>query len=339
MSLLATLQSYQAPALLLLTIFGPSLLPRLLRLFRRDPNPRPPSRPPRKPLSSTVKLILALHTAWSIYSLLFPPYNIFSTHSLPILAPNDLVRAKVLGQPRTTGTTSPATTSETLTLTEHLLSRLANLDTRYLYARFGHQPLLECLWCQNINDYLLVSIPSIVLPYAVRAVILGVLGWTVVGGEQAGTRANRWRSTTGWILVTAGTAEVGAKYLWSVRAVEGDCVHLASVIHIIRTTFLLLLPIIYTYLPLPSANPLRSLLPALSNTHSTLRLTSLARAAVSRTPALRRIWSIAGEEGAEQAALAREDGHVRSAARALGLEAPEVRENAGRWIEEGWRGM
>jgi hypothetical protein len=231
MSLLATLQSYQAPALLLLTIFGPSLLPRLLRVIQRDHNPRRPSRPPRKPLSSTVKLILALHTAWSIYSLLFPPYNIFTTHSLPILAPNDLVRAKVLGQPRTTGTTgttSPATTSETLTLTEHLLSRLANLDTRYHYARFGHQPLLECLWCQDINDYLLVSIPGIVLPYAVLAVVVGVLGWTVVGGEQAGTRANRWRSAMGWTLVTAGTAEVGVKYLWSVRAVEGDCVHVSA---------------------------------------------------------------------------------------------------------------
>jgi hypothetical protein len=171
---------------------------------------------------------LALHTAYSIYSLLFPPYNIFTTHSLPILAPNDLLRAKVLGQPRTTGTTSPATTSETLTLTEHLLSRLANLDTRYLYARFGHQPLLECLWCQNIHDYLLVSIPGIVFPYAIEAVVLGMLGWTVAGGEQAGTRANRWRSTMGWILVTAGTAEVGVKYLWSVRAVEGDCVHVGA---------------------------------------------------------------------------------------------------------------
>jgi hypothetical protein len=232
MSLAGFLQVYQAPALLLLAVFGPSILSRTSPLLLQKRHHSKPNRP-RTALSGAVKVLLALHTLYCISSLLIPPYDIFTSHSLPILAPNDLLRATVLRQPRTVSTVHPSRLGEVSSLIDNLLSRLANLETRYLYARFGHQPLKDCLWCQDINDFLLASLPSIVGQYLVEAALIGALGISWIEGSETPARAARWKGPAGWALVVMAAAEVGAKYLWDIRAVEGDCLHVSPSVELI----------------------------------------------------------------------------------------------------------
>ena len=94
--------------------------------------------------------------------------------------------------------------------------------------RFGHRPLLTCVWCTDMNDFLLASLPGIVAPYVGEATVLGILGWEWIGGIAAGRRAERWRGGFGWALVWMAVGEVGVRYLWDVRAVEDDCLHVTS---------------------------------------------------------------------------------------------------------------
>ena len=115
---------------------------------------------------------------------------------------------------------------------------------------------------------------------------------------------------------------------------------LSNTIHTIRTIALLLLPLIYIFIYVPKRSPpLTSLVPALSNAHSTYRLASLARTAIGRDPRLRRSWARVGEAEARAAKVSRDDGGVSDAARELGLVHGEMRGNARRWIDQGWSRM
>jgi len=208
----------------------------------------------------------------------------------------------------------------------------------------------------DTNDFLLDSLPGIIAPYVGEAAVLGVMGWEWVSGVEGGRRKGRWRGSFGWALGWMAVLEIGLRYLWDVRAVDGDCLHvrvwilieictdwrriqLTSTIHPLRTIALLLLPIIYLFLPLPPLQPpLTSLLPALSNAHSILRLTSLSRTAVSRNARLRNAWSHAGEVAARTAKVGREDEAVEGMAREVGVKE-EMRDDARRWIVQGWNGL
>jgi hypothetical protein len=70
---------------------------------------------------------------------------------------------------------------------EQLLLRLTSWDNRLLYVNYGARTLFDCEWCQlplkrtlssrlaSIDDYLLYSLPFIVLEYLVGLVGVGLL--------------------------------------------------------------------------------------------------------------------------------------------------------------------
>jgi len=111
-------------------------------------------------------------------------------------------------------------------------------------------------------------------------------------------------------------------------------------VHTWRYLLFLFLPIIYTFLPLTHPKvPLSSVLPALANAQSTIRLSSLARQAVSRDPRLRRGWVFAGEQESRAGKAGREDPGVNQEALDFGIREEDVRGNAGRWVREGLDGL
>lgn len=227
MGILDTLSSFRAPLTLLLVIFGPSLLPRIFNLIRRRNNPTTPITP-SEPLSTILKAFLALNTIYSLVHLYYPPYDLFTSARLPILAPNAVVRRAVLA-------TSPASPGVTLAdssasnpVIELLLQRLQNADHRINYARFGHGPLTQCVWCTSSDDFLLYSLPDIISTYAYAAVFLGVISSQAVGGEGAGKRAEKWRNTVGLGIGGFCLADLAARYLWDLRPVQGDCLHVSN---------------------------------------------------------------------------------------------------------------
>ncbi|WVQ97753.1 hypothetical protein IAU59_004867 [Kwoniella sp. CBS 9459] len=375
MSLLTTLASFQTPLTILFVIFGPSLLPKAIALLRPPPQPqsqhvRSPALPPAR-CSTTLKLLLAAHTLWLVSHLVKPPYNLFTSNQLPILTSNAQLRSALLrnsGSPASDHTgigDLEAVFPNIHPLLELLLTKLKVLENRYLYARYGHFALQDCVWCQTSLDYLLFSIPSVVTWYLLEAVFIGALGFDALWKDEAVTprlngqtmgmgmgmdkgapseasrRALRWRSLAGWSLFGAAMAELGVKYGWEVRAVEGDCVHLASTTHTLRTVFLLLLPFIYIYLPVPSASPNISpdtLLPTISNTTSVLRLTSLARKGIQRSR-LRENWAMIGKREGEVSEMLKRDEGVKAAVKDAGLDQEALRSGFRAWVADGWRGM
>lgn len=178
-----------------------------------SPRPAVPAREPPRPIPRAAKCLLLVTSLYHLYRLVFPPYDLFIHNNLDILAPNTLLRDAL-------GDYSP--------LQDLLLTRLKVLDNRYLYARLGHGPMLECLWCTHALDYFLFALPCILLPYLCEALVLGVLGWRVVGGPWAERRTERWRGIVAWTLVGAAVAEMGVKWGWEVVAVQGDCAHVRA---------------------------------------------------------------------------------------------------------------
>jgi hypothetical protein len=217
MSLFALIKSYSPFLTLVIAIFGPSLLPRFLSLLSRKSRPRFSSpKSARAPTPIYLKALLALHSLYQIYTLLSPPYDLFTSNHLPILTSNEKLRLTSL-RDTSTSTLHP--------LTELLLQRLQSLDNRYHYARFGHQPLLSCVWCTSKLDFLIAAVPGILGVYLIQAGILGIMGWEWVGGMDAARRSERWRSVFGWSLGVLAVGEGMIRYWWDIRAVEGDCLH------------------------------------------------------------------------------------------------------------------
>lgn len=250
MSILSTLAAYQTPLLLLLTIFGPSLLPFVTR--RHTSSNQLPPQPPRSPLPPTIKALLILHTVYHIFQLLYPPYDLFVSHSIPIITSHASLRSTVLARAQTS-TLHPSRTGKTHPLLELLLTRLQNLDTRLLYVRFGHRSLLTCVWCQDVNDFLLASLSGILGPYVGEAMVIGLMGWSWVGGGDAELRAASWRVGFAWGLGWMAVVEVGVRYLWDLRVVNGDCLHVCPVYTTLSPFNNLITTSAYSY-PTPSTH-------------------------------------------------------------------------------------
>ncbi|WWD22012.1 hypothetical protein CI109_106500 [Kwoniella shandongensis] len=344
MSLLTTLYSFQTPLTLLLILFGPSLLPRIIQwINQRGRPPTSPPSPTRSPIPLSLKLFLGIHTLYLVKQLIRPPYDVFVSHNLPILVPNSILRSALLGpNHETEDGLSTLENPPIHPLLELLLTRLKMLDNRYLYARFGHDTIQNCVWCKDDLDYLIFSLPGIMGPYVVEGVMLGMLGWKWLAGEDSDRRAERWRIVMGWVLLGGVVGEIGSKWFWEIRAVEGDCLHLATTIHTLRSVLLLLLPLVYTFLPLPSPSsiPLPStLIPVMSNTTSTLRLTSLARGAIASSPRLREIYLAISRREETKVERARRDEGVREAKKEAEVDEERMREGVRGWVKDGWDGM
>lgn len=223
MGLLDTLFSFRGPLTLLLVIFGPSVLPRIHTFWRR--RNQPSSQPiPSEPLPITLKALLALNTIYHCLHLYYPPYDLFTANNLPVLAPNALIRRAILGHHSESSPSDPASHP----VVELLLQRLQNADNRINYARFGHQPLIECVWCTSPDDYLIYSVPAILAVYVGSAILLGTISLKAVSGESAERRAEKWRSTVGLGLGGLCVADLASRYFWDLRPVQGDCLHVSQ---------------------------------------------------------------------------------------------------------------
>jgi hypothetical protein len=227
MSILDPIRTYSTPLTLVLVIFGPQVLSRILAYLSRRKLPSSSPAPRSPPLSQRLKVFLALHTLYQLAHLLIPPYDVFSTPHLPILAPNDLLRSRL--SPNSNLATSEVSSGGTNALMVLLLSRLQNLDNRLTYIRFGHRTVQDCLWCLTPLDYLIASLPDILGRYVWTAGVLLILGNDGLAGEGAGRRGKRWGRAGLWVVGLMGLAEIGIKYLWDLRIAGGDCLHVSQV--------------------------------------------------------------------------------------------------------------
>lgn len=365
MSIVSTLQGLQTPALLLLTIFGPSLLPRAIQLVTRQRTPQPQlQRPPRAPIPLLGKLVIAAFTLWGIASLVFPPYDIFTSNNLPILVSNDALRrvaTRRAAAAAAAGANSlhPAQWRDDPSEMESLLAKLLNLDNRYLYARYGHEAMAGCSWCHGASDYALVSLAADTLgPYILVLMVLAAFGFQQIGGAQASDRKDAWRGSFAWIVGVLLVGEVVARYLWDIQAVDGDCVHvrprpsaltatstdsgqLATIIHTVRTLALMLLPIAYVLLPLPTPDhpPMSVLLAPLAQAQNTIRLTSLTRSAIARSDQLRTMAHAHSSQTAGLVHATRADPSVTLAAEQFGLRPETIAQSGGSWIRSAWSNL
>lgn len=226
MTVLATLQAAQTPVLLLLTIFGPSLLPRLIG-YATGKRPRQTQpQPPRPPIPLAVKLVLLAYTVYGLKQLVFPPYDVFGNNGLPIMVNNDVLRRAVLGTESGYDRLHPATRGHDGEL-DLLLAKLANLDNRYLYIRYGHEAFTGCEWCRDGTDYALASLAATMKPYLLLVLVLALLGNERIGGPQAAQRRDTWRGSFAWVIALLGAGEIGARYFWEIQAFNGDCLHVS----------------------------------------------------------------------------------------------------------------
>jgi hypothetical protein len=210
MIVLDTIRAYSTPLTLVLVIFGPQILNRILAYISRSNNPKVVHHS-TPPLSRRLRVFLALHTLYHLSHLLIPPFDLFSTPHVPILAPNDLLRSRLQG-----GSNG---------LTDLLLSKLQNLDNRLIYIRFGHGAVQDCIWCLTPLDYLVASLPDILSRYVLAAGVVTVMGSEGLVGKGAERRAKRWGGAGLWVLGIMCIGELGIKYLWDLGISGGDCLH------------------------------------------------------------------------------------------------------------------
>ena len=358
MSVYASLQSLKGPITLLLVIFGPSLLPSLVRrvnFLLRDGRLSPPPPPdqlkrPKQPMPNTLKLFLVVHTLFCLIYLIYRPFDLFVTNRLPITASNDaLYRAATRASP---STLSPAIPGSLSPLTELLLQRLRIFDNRLLYFRFGHE-VMCCAWCAEPTDYLLYSLPGILQPYAGELVVLGLLGLTVLAGSQARSKADRWRSLFAWALGVTAALDIGLRWFYELRiSNDGNCLsvrgslpyecssqQLHTLIDTIRGVLLLATPIVYAFLPSAPPSPIGTVFARLVKAQNTLRLASVARDAIDGDPTLRDKVAAVTQAQVFRDDNARSSAEVRQAIQDWGVEEAAIRERSARFIQDGWAGL
>ena len=232
MSLWALLQAYKPILTIIFILFAPSL-PRLVlntnTYLRRRPSTRSPPSPPSPPL---FKGALALHTGWYLLQLLYPPYDLFISSHLPLMISNATLRQIVLGPQTASAAGGGLDGTATYPLQELLLQKLQNLDTRITYFRYGHETVLNCVWCTSHNDYSLFALPTILAPYIVEILLVGTLSLQMIGGPPSKPRAMRWRGMLVWIIVGMAVGEVGIKYAADMRVVRGDTTRVSYTAHL-----------------------------------------------------------------------------------------------------------
>ncbi|EIW68604.1 hypothetical protein TREMEDRAFT_18302, partial [Tremella mesenterica DSM 1558] len=175
------------------------------------------------PFPLSLKLFLLSHTIYQITHLFFLPYDIFTTHYLPITVPNSILE-RAFGLRTSLDSTSLITGENYRSAGHVLLDRMRDMDFRTLYTRFGHE-IMSCEWCLHSDDYILYGLPRVMAPYVGELVVVALLGLGVITGKDAGERGKRWRKSFGWVLGIGSVMELGVRWGWEIRIIDGDCLH------------------------------------------------------------------------------------------------------------------
>lgn len=224
------IQAYRHLLGLLAMFVGPPILSRIIRFaqrrhqFEHHQHGHPPTHTP-PPRSRMMQAIVLLHALYAVYCFYAPPYDVFTKHGLPIRTRSEVLRPILL---RDSGIRPDQIESQPLI--SLLLTRLMSLDARYAYARWGHTTFIRCAWCTEGGDYMLAGLPRLLAPYAGEAFLIGAMGWQTVGGAGATERKVRFRSAAGWALGAMLAIDLGARWLWEIRAspgIDGDCTHVS----------------------------------------------------------------------------------------------------------------
>lgn len=317
---LALLKAWQGPLTLLTFFLGPTLFRKIIHLSRPTKLHSPPSAAP-------AKLILLAQLLYTTYTLTYPSYDLFTSHSRKITTPTNELRTLISAA----AGLQPTSDSTGNALIDLLLVRLSTLPPRLQYARWGHDVFLKCVWCRSTSDFALASMPSILGPYVAEAIIIGTLGWRWVSGQGARARG-KYRSAAGWIVLAAALAEYGARSYWEIWVADGDCLHLAPVVVKVRSVLLLLVTAGYVLLPVRPTQQMEvemELMRVLDQTYTTLNLTNSARSAIARSGELEKLSQEHQRESAR---------NMEQARRGEQLD-PEARENSRRFVRAKWESV
>ncbi|KAI0062619.1 hypothetical protein BV25DRAFT_1825125 [Artomyces pyxidatus] len=297
----------------LLALFLPPVLTYISSRRRRTP--KHPQQKLTTPLRRPLTIVVALHTLYTAYTLLFArPPNLFTSLGLPLSAPQSRIHAALLV--KLNETTLPPDF-------DALLARLASFEVRTVLVRFGQQTVQTCTYCKGLPDYALHFLPSLLLSYTARALILGLV-------TVSGSLRERWRGSGVAVLVVAALADAYWAYTVPIaiprpNTRDAPLTMWHDMLFTARHALFLFLPLALHLAP-PTARPpparltAQTLDAALARTH----LLRYASAAVHRDAVLaaraRVFWEREKGAGEEM----RADDGVRAAALAAGIGFDEA---------------
>lgn len=212
---IAFLTAMRPYAPLLVILFGPRLASLVRRLRSGGPSDA---------LSPALLLLLGAQVLYAALSIVRPPYDVFTTHALPTLAPSRTLAERVLRAAGYADLPAPGTGDPLA----DLLARLTTRAGREAYVRWGHAVALTCTWCRAHDDWALAALPGVLGPYALQAALLGAMGWQWLAGPRAGRRAARYRLVAGVAVAAACAAELAARWAADLRVTNGQIFHVSA---------------------------------------------------------------------------------------------------------------
>ncbi|MCJ1355865.1 MAG: hypothetical protein MMC33_005857 [Icmadophila ericetorum] len=175
----------------LLFTLGPLILPRLWSFYKTVRAQSNTSPLPVRPVPSHVQNALNILFFAALLALIstFPTFaeeNIFTLTKSRIQTPSDVLynRLKAL---RSDGVFTERD--------DNLRKILGTLDGRCIYLAYGPSTAADCTFCYSDEplSYFYYALPSIIYPYLLNLVALGLATSTSVSGKEG----SRWRTTAG----------------------------------------------------------------------------------------------------------------------------------------------
>ena len=194
---------------------APFLIPYLIRAFRRLRGEAHANLPARRPAPLPIRRyalnILFAAVSLALISTLptFTPENIFRLTSSRLQTPSNVLWERVANLRPDRNLTK---------LDEKLRTRLATIDGRCLYLKYGPDVIGNCPFCNSDEplSYFYYAFPSILLPHLFNLVALGLSTSSAIVGKEG----SRWR-LQGAILgsmLALGELFVYYNYDWKANA-------------------------------------------------------------------------------------------------------------------------
>ncbi|RKF62709.1 putative chorismate synthase protein [Erysiphe neolycopersici] len=192
----------------LLTFFGPILLPKALTCYQSLKSAN--SSTLVRPLPPKVLRVLPLLFVAILYFVLqtlpyFSPEEIISLTGSRIQTPNDVLFMRL-----------SAIRSAGLTASDQILkSRFSSLNLRLLYLQYGPSTITECTFCnpEDYKSYFYYSIPSLLFPHLLNLVFLGILTSRLFTGRDG----NVWRTQLNFIVISMCIVDLYLTFSFSFR--------------------------------------------------------------------------------------------------------------------------